>query len=50
MVDNDGLIADQHVRSQLASLLETLAAHVRSFDDAAVRATAKAISPTAPDG
>jgi chromate reductase, NAD(P)H dehydrogenase (quinone) len=35
MVDDDGLIADEYVRSRLAALLETLAAHVRSIDDAA---------------
>ena len=32
MVDDDGLIADECVRSHLAALLETLAAGVRSFD------------------
>jgi chromate reductase len=37
MVDDDGLIADEYVRSHLAALLETLAAHVRSIDDAASR-------------
>jgi chromate reductase, NAD(P)H dehydrogenase (quinone) len=35
MVDEDGLIADEYVRSHLAALLETLAARVRSIDDAA---------------
>lgn len=39
MVDDDGLIADECVRSQLAALLETLAAHVRSTDDSANRRT-----------
>jgi chromate reductase len=37
MVDDDGLIADEHVRSHLAALLETLAGHVRSIDDEASR-------------
>ena len=37
MVDEDGLIADEHVRSQLAALLETLAAQVRSIGDSANR-------------
>jgi chromate reductase len=37
MVDDDGLIADEYVRSHLAALLETLAAHVRSIDDASSR-------------
>jgi chromate reductase len=35
MVDDDGLIADEYVRSHVAALLETLAAHVRSIDAAA---------------
>ena len=35
MVDGDGVIADEYVRSHLAALLETLAAHVRSIHDAA---------------
>jgi NAD(P)H-dependent FMN reductase len=33
MVGDDGLIPDEHVRAQLAELLENLAAHVRSIDD-----------------
>jgi chromate reductase, NAD(P)H dehydrogenase (quinone) len=35
MVDDAGLIADERVRSHLAVLLEVLAAHLRSIDDAA---------------
>jgi len=37
MVDDDGLIADEHVRSHLAALLETLAEHVRGIDHEASR-------------
>ena len=37
MVDDDGMIADEHVRSHLAALLETLAGHVRGIDDEASR-------------
>jgi chromate reductase, NAD(P)H dehydrogenase (quinone) len=37
MVDDDGLIADEHVRSHLAALLETLAGHVRGSDGQASR-------------
>ena len=33
MVGDDGLIADEQVRGQLASLLENLAAHVRGIGD-----------------
>jgi len=39
IVDGDGLIADEYVRSQLAALLETLAGHVRGIDDEASRRT-----------
>jgi chromate reductase len=37
MVDDDGLIADEHVRSQLAALLDSLARHVRGIDGEASR-------------
>jgi NAD(P)H-dependent FMN reductase len=37
MVDDDGMIADEHFRRQLAALLETLAGHVRGNDDEASR-------------
>jgi chromate reductase len=37
MVDDDGLIADEHVRSHLAVLLETLAGRVRGIHDEASR-------------
>ena len=33
MVGDDGLIADEHLRTQLAELLENLARHVRRIDD-----------------
>jgi chromate reductase, NAD(P)H dehydrogenase (quinone) len=33
MVGDDGLIADEHVRSQLTSVLENLAGHVRGIGD-----------------
>jgi len=32
-LDPTGLIADEHVRAQLAELLENLAAHVRGIGD-----------------
>jgi chromate reductase len=37
MVDDDGLIDDEHVRSQLAALLESLASHVRGIAGEASR-------------
>ena len=37
MVDDDGLITDEHVRSHLAALLGTLAGHVRCIHDEASR-------------